>query len=84
MPPGRPVQWTVPNLDVLPDELIGDAFDRPCCQHLRINPTACPVSFLGAMVIDEPGLVQYVLTLNISGEPHTVPTTWPRSICSVS
>lgn len=34
--------WTVPNLLVLPGELICDTLERLCCQHLRIDGLACP------------------------------------------
>ncbi|MGW5119325.1 hypothetical protein ACWEQ8_28355 [Streptomyces noursei] len=44
---GRPLhshrsRWAVPNLSVLPGELICDTLDRLCCRHLRIDPITCP------------------------------------------
>lgn len=51
--PGSPRQWTVPKLFVLAGELIGDALERLCCRHLRIDSLACP---MGCAALDVSGL----------------------------
>lgn len=68
--PGRTPHWTVPNLFVLPGELISDTLERLCCQHLRIDTLACPASFLGANTLAELDVVQFLFAFDVGGLPY--------------